>query len=55
VQEIRRLRMAHPNLGKEKLFHLIAAFCKDRGFKVPSVRTIGRLIADVTCRHSSVH
>jgi transposase InsO family protein len=46
VQEIRRLRMAHPNLGKEKLFHLIAAFCKDRGFKVPSVRTIGRLIAD---------
>ena len=46
VQEIRRLRTAHPNLGKEKLHPFIVRFCRTQGLKAPSVRTIGRLIAD---------
>jgi len=46
IQEIRRLRTAHPNLGKEKLHPFVMRFCRTRGLKGPSVRTIGRLIAD---------
>lgn len=46
IQEIRRLRMAHPNLGKEKLHPFIGRFCATEGLRTPSVRTIGRLIAD---------
>jgi transposase-like protein len=46
TQEIRRLRMAHPNLGKEKLYPFIARFCRSQRLRTPSVRTIGRLIAD---------
>jgi transposase InsO family protein len=46
VQEIRRSRLAHPNLGKEKLHPFIAHFCRSQGLRPPSVRTIGRLIAD---------
>jgi len=46
VQEIRRLRLIHPNLGKEKLHRFIAQFCGAQTLPVPSARTIGRLIAD---------
>ena len=46
IEQIRRLRSEHPNLGKEKLFPFIRRFCQLRGLAVPSVRTIGRLIAD---------
>ena len=46
IEEIRRLRMEHPNLGKEKLFPCIERFCRARELRTPSVRTIGRLIAD---------
>ena len=46
IQEIRRLRIAHPNLGKEKLFPFVQKFCRTRAIPSPSVRTIGRLIAD---------
>lgn len=46
VFEIRRLRITHPNLGKEKVHILLAPFCTARGFSLPSAKTIGRLIAD---------
>jgi hypothetical protein len=46
IQEIRRLRSEHPNLGKEKLHPAIKRFCAKQALAVPSVRTIGRLIAD---------
>ena len=46
IQEIRRLRAAHPNLGKEKLYRFILSFCRAQRLRAPSVRTIGRLIAD---------
>ena len=44
--EIRRLRTAHPNLGKMKIHPLLLRFCERRGLRCPSVSTIGRLIAD---------
>jgi transposase InsO family protein len=46
IEEIRRLRTVHPNLGKEKLHRLLREFCQTRGWRLPSARTIGRLIAD---------
>jgi transposase InsO family protein len=46
IEEIRRLRCAHPNLGKEKLYRFVKAFCLRHNLPIPSVRTIGRLIAD---------
>ncbi len=46
VAEIRRLRSAHPNLGKEKLHPFLAAFAAATHLPCPSPRTIGRLIAD---------
>jgi len=46
VAEIRRLRIDHPNLGKEKLHPFLLGFCKQRGLKCPQPRTIGRLIKD---------
>lgn len=44
--EIRRLRAAHPNLGKEKLQSLLVPFAQAHQLPCPSARTIGRLIAD---------
>lgn len=44
--EIRRVREEHPNLGKEKVFVHLQAFCLERKLKCPSVKTIGRIIAD---------
>lgn len=46
IGEIRRLRAQHPNLGKEKLHPFVKAFCISKSLAIPSVRTIGRLIAD---------
>lgn len=46
TEEIRRVREEHPNLGKEKAFVHLQAFCQERGLVCPSVRTIGRIIAD---------
>lgn len=45
VSEIRRIRTAHPNLGKEKVHALLAPFCARRGVLFPSIATIGRIIA----------
>jgi transposase InsO family protein len=46
VAEIRHLRTLHPNLAKEKLHPLLAAFAAHHQLPCPSPRTIGRLIAD---------
>lgn len=46
INEIARLRREHANLGKEKIHPLLQAWCQTRGWRCPSVRTIGRLIAD---------
>ena len=46
VAEIRRLRQAHPNLGKEKLAILLAPLCAQHELVCPSARTIGRIMAD---------
>jgi len=47
LEELRRLREEHPNLGKEKLYPELKAFCDARGLKCPKPRTIGRLIKDL--------
>lgn len=56
VAELRRLRKAHPNLGKGKLARLIKPFCLTQGLQVPSESTLGRLIADAPdkMRHAKV-
>lgn len=46
IGEIKRLRQAHPNLGKAKLYPLLKSFCTTHHCPSPSERTIGRLIAD---------
>ncbi len=47
IEEIKRLRWEHPNLGKDKLYPLLVIFCEARGLKCPKVKTIGRLIKDL--------
>ena len=44
-QEIRRRRTTYPNLGKAKLHVLLRPWCEQQGLALPSVSTIGRLIA----------
>ena len=46
IQEIKRLRVLRPNLGKDKLHILITPFCTKNNLPLPSVSTIGRLIKD---------
>jgi len=46
TSEIRRIREEHPNLGKEKIHPFLKIFCDERTLVCPSVRTIGRIIAD---------
>jgi len=46
IDEIRRLRFKYPNLGKEKIHPFLKKFCKRQQLKCPSIKTIGRLIAD---------
>jgi transposase InsO family protein len=45
--EIKRLREIHPNLGKDKLYPELLAFCAANGLECPSITTIGRLIGDL--------
>lgn len=49
MAEIRRLRgiEVHPNLGGEKLYPLLKAFCQARSIVCPKPRTIGNLICDL--------
>ena len=46
LAEIRRLREAHPNMGKRNIHPLLRRFCAERGRRCPAPATIGRLIAD---------
>jgi transposase InsO family protein len=46
IEEIRRLREAHPNLGKDKLYMPLRKFCHEHNFTCPKPSTIGRLIED---------
>lgn len=47
LEEVRRLRDIHPNLGKDKLYMPMRKFCHERGLRCPTVSTIGRLIKDL--------
>ncbi len=47
LDEIRRLRTEHPNLGKEKLQPLLREFCVEEQLACPGVCTVGRLIKDM--------
>jgi transposase InsO family protein len=42
---MRHLRPLHPHLGKEKLHILLAPWGEEKGIALPSVSTIGRIIA----------
>ena len=46
IEEMKRLRSVHPNLGKDKLHVLLTPFCAKNKLPAPSVATIGRLIKD---------
>lgn len=46
IEELKRLRSEHPNLGKDKLYPLLLPFCKTLRLRCPQPRTIGRLIHD---------
>lgn len=46
IQEIKRLRQEHPNLGPEKIHPLLCQFCFQRNLKCPKSRTIANLIKD---------
>ena len=48
LEEIRRLRIVHPNLGADKVYPLLLDFAETEGIaKVPGSTTIERLIADL--------
>ena len=47
IEEIKRLRWEHPNLGKSKLYSELLEFCQDKNLKCPQISTIGRLIKDM--------
>lgn len=47
IAEIKRLRYAHPNLGKDKIYPLLKKFCIENNLKCPESSTIGRLIKDL--------
>ena len=48
LEELRKLRIDHPNLGAEKLYPLLLDFCDAYGIeKCPKPSTIERLIADM--------
>ena len=47
VEEIKRLRWSHPNLGKEKLYSELKYFCDQKGLICPKPKTIGRIIQDL--------
>lgn len=47
-QKIKQIRHdeLHPNLGAEKIYPLLIAFCKEHDLKCPKIKTIERIIAD---------
>lgn len=47
-QKIKSIRSdeLHPNLGAEKIYPLLLAFCKEHNLKCPKIKTIERIIAD---------
>ena len=45
VEQIRHLRTEYPNLGKAKVHALLADWCRQHAIPLPSVSTIGRIIA----------
>ena len=47
LEEIKRLRWKHPNLGKEKLYPELKKFCIKENLRCPQTKTIGRLIKDL--------
>lgn len=47
LQEIKRLREEHPNLGKEKIYPELLKFCNEKELLCPKPKTIGRLILDM--------
>lgn len=47
IEEVKRLRFDHPNLGKEKIHPLLLEFCEKKHLLCPQARTIGRLIKDL--------
>lgn len=47
LNEIKRLREEHPNLGKTKMYPLLSEFGRIRGLPCPQPATIGRLIKDL--------
>ncbi len=47
LDEIKRLRWEHPNLGKDKIYPLLKEFCNQEGLVCPTGSTIGRLIKDL--------
>jgi hypothetical protein len=47
VNEIKRLRWEHPNLGKDKIYPLLLKFCITNKLECPQSSTIGRLIKDL--------
>jgi len=47
IQEIKRIRFEHPNLGKEKILPLLKVFCASKHLICPQSKTIGRLIKDL--------
>jgi hypothetical protein len=50
MAEVKRLRQAYPNLGKEKIFAKLVPFCQEHGLALSSVSTIGRMIASAPDR-----
>ena len=47
MDEIRRQRKAHPNLGKEKVHQPLKKYCQANKLICPSVSTVGNLIRDM--------
>ena len=46
VEEIKRLRIAHPNLGETKLYPELLEFCTRHTLLCPKPATIGRIVKD---------
>ena len=47
INEIKRLRIEHPNLGEEKIYPELLAFCEEKRLYCPRPATIGRIIRDL--------
>ncbi len=46
IDEIKRLRYLHPNLGKDKIYPLLLKYCQQNKLTCPGTSTIGRIIKD---------